>query len=89
MIYLDNNATTRVYEDVVNAMTPYFSDIYYNPSSNDASSNSICTRSTTSSAPSKQAALAALANTLPGAFKIYSTRNGAFKTIPLSTMFKR
>lgn len=33
MIYLDNNATTRVYEDVVNAMTPYFSDIYYNPSS--------------------------------------------------------
>lgn len=33
MIYLDNNATTRVYEDVVTAMAPYFSDIYYNPSS--------------------------------------------------------
>ena len=33
MIYLDNNATTRVHEDVVKAMTPYFSDIYFNPSS--------------------------------------------------------
>ncbi len=33
MIYLDNNATTRVYEDVVTAMSPYFCDIYYNPSS--------------------------------------------------------
>lgn len=33
MIYLDNNATTRVPKSVVEAMEPYFSDIYYNPSS--------------------------------------------------------
>lgn len=33
MIYLDNNATTRVPESVVEAMRPYFSEIYYNPSS--------------------------------------------------------
>ncbi len=32
-VYLDNNATTRVPEEVVEAMKPYFSDIYFNPSS--------------------------------------------------------
>ncbi len=32
-VYLDNNATTRVPEEVVDAMRPYFSDIYFNPSS--------------------------------------------------------
>ena len=32
-VYLDNNATTRVPEEVVEAMQPYFSDIYFNPSS--------------------------------------------------------
>ena len=33
MIYLDNNATTRVPQAVVDAMLPYFSDTYFNPSS--------------------------------------------------------
>ncbi len=32
-IYLDNNATTRVPREVVEAMTPYFGEIYFNPSS--------------------------------------------------------
>ena len=33
MIYLDNNATTRVPKEVIDAMTPYFGEIYFNPSS--------------------------------------------------------
>jgi cysteine desulfurase len=33
MIYLDNNATTRVLPDVLAAMLPYFDDAYFNPSS--------------------------------------------------------
>lgn len=32
-VYLDNNATTRVPREVVEAMTPYFGEIYFNPSS--------------------------------------------------------
>jgi len=32
-IYLDNNATTRTAEQVVETMIPYFSDLYGNPSS--------------------------------------------------------
>jgi cysteine desulfurase len=33
IIYADNNATTRVAPEVVEAMSPFFSDIFYNPSS--------------------------------------------------------
>jgi cysteine desulfurase len=33
IIYVDNNATTRVAPEVVEAMTPFFSDQYFNPSS--------------------------------------------------------
>lgn len=33
IVYLDNNATTKVDERVVEAMTPYFSEYYGNPSS--------------------------------------------------------
>ncbi|HRU19819.1 MAG TPA: aminotransferase class V-fold PLP-dependent enzyme, partial [Kiritimatiellia bacterium] len=32
-IYFDNNATTRVADEVVEAMRPFFSDLYGNPSS--------------------------------------------------------
>ena len=33
MIYLDNNATTRVAPEVLAAMTPYLSELFGNPSS--------------------------------------------------------
>lgn len=33
IIYLDNNATTRIYSEVVDAMMPYFKEKYANPSS--------------------------------------------------------
>ena len=33
MIYLDNNATTRVAPEVLDAMNPYLSELYGNPSS--------------------------------------------------------
>lgn len=33
MIYLDNNATTRVPKEVVDVMLPYFSETFFNPSS--------------------------------------------------------
>jgi len=33
MIYLDNNATTRVAPEVLDAMQPYLSEFYGNPSS--------------------------------------------------------
>src|SRR5512140_3168838 len=33
IIYVDNNATTRVAPEVVEAMTPFFAEQYFNPSS--------------------------------------------------------
>ena len=32
-VYLDNNATTRVAPEVLEAMLPFFKDLYGNPSS--------------------------------------------------------
>lgn len=33
IIYMDNNATTRVYEEVLEVMLPFFKENYFNPSS--------------------------------------------------------
>jgi len=33
VVYVDNNATTKVAEEVVEAMLPYFTQSYGNPSS--------------------------------------------------------
>jgi cysteine desulfurase len=33
VIYLDNNATTRVSEEIIEAMLPYYGELYGNPSS--------------------------------------------------------
>ena len=34
MIYLDNNATTKIDEEVLKEMLPYFGELYGNPSNN-------------------------------------------------------
>jgi hypothetical protein len=46
-IYMDNNATTRVAPEVVEAMLPYFSDLYGNPSSMHAFGGNVGTASKT------------------------------------------
>ena len=41
VIYLDNSATTPVNEEVLYEMTPYFSELYYNPSARYGKSRSV------------------------------------------------
>ena len=43
-VYLDNNATTRVAPEVLEAMLPYFSDLYGNPSSMHAFGGQVAKR---------------------------------------------
>lgn len=51
MIYLDNNATTRPFPQVVEAMLPYLKDCYFNPAAST-------TAFTEASSPRKDAAMA-------------------------------